>query len=212
MKTLKALLARRSTRTPTPNRARSQSVRSTTAAAISQDSESADSTPQKRPNTILHRNHLRTLKSGLILLLSKVEPMLEGTPFKVPFNVVNTVIDLATAVSENNDHFRALFEQVSHQVGIVNGVLPKTPSAEAKTRIRAFSEYLITELADLDSLSKRSTLKKILRSDEDIEIIETAIRRIDGQLKSFHLEITMSIENKIDNSNVRTLLLLVFHA
>ncbi|KAK7000222.1 hypothetical protein R3P38DRAFT_3405991 [Favolaschia claudopus] len=128
--------------------------------------------------------------------------MLEGSPFKISFSVINTIVDLATTVSENNDHLHALFEQVSQQVYIVNAVLPKTPSTEAKTRIRAFSEYLITELADLDSLSKRSTLKKILESDEDIEIIETAIRRIDGRLRSFHLEITMSIENKIDNSNV----------
>ncbi|KAK6971684.1 hypothetical protein R3P38DRAFT_3297882 [Favolaschia claudopus] len=127
--------------------------------------------------------------------------MLEGSPFKIPFSVINTIVDLATTVSENNDHLHDLFEQVSQQVDIVNAVLPKTPSTEAKTRIRAFSEYLITELADLDSLSKRSTLKKILESDEDIEIIETAIQRIDGRLRSFHLEITMSIENKIDNSN-----------
>ncbi|KAK7000178.1 hypothetical protein R3P38DRAFT_3219058 [Favolaschia claudopus] len=156
----------------------------------------ADSDPIFLPD------YLRTLKSGLILLLSKVEPILEGTPFKIPFGVVNTVIDLATTVSENDNHLHALFNQVSHQVDVVNAVLPKSPSAEAKARICAFFEYLITELADLDSLAERSTLKKILQSDEDIEIIETAIRRIDVRLKSFHLEITMSIENKIDSSNI----------
>ncbi|KAK6971702.1 hypothetical protein R3P38DRAFT_716665 [Favolaschia claudopus] len=55
-------------------------------------------------------------------------------------------------------------------------------------------------------------MKKILESDEDIEIIETAIRKIDGRLKSFHLEITMSIENKIDNSNLDAALRILWNA
>ncbi|KAK7000280.1 hypothetical protein R3P38DRAFT_1843715 [Favolaschia claudopus] len=210
MKTLKAILARRSTRTPRPNPTQSQSARNATATAISADS--ADSTHQKPPSTIFAPTHLRTLKSGLILLLTKVEPMLDGSPFKIPFNVINTVIDLATTVSGNNDHLRALFEHVSQQVDTVNAVLPKTLSADGKARIRAFSEYLVTELADLNSLAERSTLKKILESDEDIEIIESAMKRIDRRLKSFHLEITMSIENKIDSSNIDAALRILYNA
>ncbi|KAK6974052.1 hypothetical protein R3P38DRAFT_3483041 [Favolaschia claudopus] len=144
MNALKALLARWFTRIPRRNPGQNQSGRNTTAVAISQHSESADSTHKKpeSPNTVLQSNHLRTLKSGLILLLSKVEPMLEGSPFQIPFNVVNTVIDLATAVSENDDHFLALFDQVSHHVDIVNTVLPETLSAKAKTRLRVFSEFV----------------------------------------------------------------------
>ncbi|KAK6974935.1 hypothetical protein R3P38DRAFT_2667794 [Favolaschia claudopus] len=72
--------------------------------------------------------------------------------------------------------------------------------------------YLVTELVDLDSFSTRSTLKKILESDEDKQVVETAIRRIDSRIKSFHLEITMSIENKMDNSSIDAALRILYNA
>ncbi|KAK7056133.1 hypothetical protein R3P38DRAFT_2850503 [Favolaschia claudopus] len=132
-------------------------------------------------------DHIRKLKSGLVLLLSRVESILDGTPFKVPIGVVNVVVDLAQSVSDNNDDLRALFQEVSHQLEIVNSVLPDTPTSEGKDRILKFSEFLETELNAIEALTKRSSLKRILESEEDIKTIDAAMRRIDTRLRSFHV-------------------------
>ncbi|KAK6987471.1 NACHT domain-containing protein [Favolaschia claudopus] len=147
-------------------------------------------------------DHIRKLKSGLVLLLSRVESILDGTPFKIPISVVNAVVDLAQSVSDNNDDMRALLQEVSHQLEIVNSVLPDTSTSEGKDRILKFSGFLQTELNVIQTLTKRSSLKRILESDEDIKTIDAAMRRIDTRLRSFHLDITMSIERKVDNSSV----------
>ncbi|KAK6971746.1 hypothetical protein R3P38DRAFT_3413180, partial [Favolaschia claudopus] len=227
------------TKASKPNRARSRSRRNTTTIAISQHSESVDSTHQNhlptpeeglttpaesqsggkiaavaishdpasadsthQTSTVLRPTHLKTLQNGLILLLRKVGPMLDGTPAKIPFAAVNTVIGLATTVSENNDRIRALLEQVSHRVDTVNSAVQETPSPELGARIRALSDCLIAESTGLESLLKRNTLKKILESDEDIEKIETAMRKIDGRLNDFHLKTAVSTEIKVDNLNI----------
>ncbi|KAK6971754.1 hypothetical protein R3P38DRAFT_3141306 [Favolaschia claudopus] len=209
---LKALLARRSTRTPRPNPAGSQSGGNSAAVAISQDPESADDTYQKPPNTVLRPNHLKALKSGLILLLSKVEPMVEGTPAKIAFSAVNTIIDLASTVSANNDHIFALLEQVSHHVDAVSCALPETPSPEIRARINALSDCLIAESTGLESLLKRNTLKKILECDEDIAKIETAMRNINGRLNNFHIQISVLTATGVEKSNADDALLTLYNA
>ncbi|KAK6964743.1 hypothetical protein R3P38DRAFT_983009 [Favolaschia claudopus] len=154
----------------------------------------------------------RALKSGLILLLNKVETMLDGSSFKIPISVVNTIVDLVERVSDNNEQFRALFEEVSRQLDIVNAVLPKNLNDECQDRIRQFSQYLKTELDVLNAIAKRSTVKRILESDEDIKTIEATMRRIDGRLRAFHLDITMSIERKIDTANIDAALRILYSA
>ncbi|KAK6981727.1 hypothetical protein R3P38DRAFT_2807924 [Favolaschia claudopus] len=81
-----------------------------------------------------------TLKLGLILLSKKIEPMLGGTPFRLPFTVVNTIVEVANIF----------------QLNTINAVLPNNPTQEEKEQIRQFSEFLVKELEMIDSLTKRS--------------------------------------------------------
>ncbi|KAK6964725.1 hypothetical protein R3P38DRAFT_3157048, partial [Favolaschia claudopus] len=157
-------------------------------------------------------HYLGLLKSGLILLLNRVESILNGTAFKIPISVVNTVVDLASRVSNNNDRFRVLFQEITHQLDIVNAVLPKTSTAEGRDRIFQFSQSLKIELDILETIADRSTIIQILESDEDISAIEATMRRIDGGLRAFHLDITMSIERKIDTANSNTALRILYSA
>ncbi|KAK7013999.1 hypothetical protein R3P38DRAFT_3004421 [Favolaschia claudopus] len=157
-------------------------------------------------------HYLGLLKSGLILLLNRVESILDGTAFKIPISVVNTVVDLASRVSNNNDRFRVLFQEITHQLDIVNAVLPKTSTAEGRDRIFQFSQSLKIELDILETIAGRSTVNQLIESDEDISTIEATMRRIDGGLRAFHLDITMSIERKIDTANIDAALRILYSA
>ncbi|KAJ6499568.1 hypothetical protein C8R47DRAFT_1211858 [Mycena vitilis] len=151
----------------------------------------SDSIPSKIPE------YLKTLKNGLELLLKKTEPFLEGTPFQIPFSAVNSFIDLATLVSDNNQRFKNLFLDVSQHIDDVNDALNKTTSAETKDRVRYFSERLQQEMGGLDALIKRRTFSKILESDEDTTTVETIVRRIDMQLSRFHRDTILAIEREV---------------
>ncbi|KAK7014035.1 hypothetical protein R3P38DRAFT_1456832 [Favolaschia claudopus] len=219
MKTLKQLIRRRKPRI------QSSSVHgtpSTLVSSIPQGSNAPESSVDSSSPVLVQSriskpespipNYLRTLRSALILLLNRVESILDGTAFKIPVSVVNTVVDLASRVSNNNDRFRALFAELTHQLDIVNTVLPQTSTAEGRDRISQFSQSLKIELNILETIADRSTVNQILESDEDIRTIEATARRIDERLKAFHLDITMSIERKIDAANIDAALRILYSA
>ncbi|KAJ7133650.1 hypothetical protein C8R43DRAFT_1022684 [Mycena crocata] len=174
--------------------------------AASSPEPAADTAPSKIPE------YLKTLKSGLVLLLQKTEPFLEGTPFQIPISVINSFIDLANVVSDNKQGFEDLFKELSNHIAIVNDALGKATSTEAKERVQKLSEVLKEEMDVLDALLRRRTIRKILESDEDTGVIATTVKRIDGHLKQFQLDITMAIERKVDHLTLDSALSVLYQA
>ncbi|KAJ7238950.1 hypothetical protein C8J57DRAFT_1373310 [Mycena rebaudengoi] len=76
--------------------------------------------------------------------------------------------------------------------------MDRATSDDAKERARRLSEFLDQEMKDFDALQKRRTIKKILESDEDAKTMEAAVKRINGQLQNFQLDVITSIEKKME--------------
>ncbi|KAJ7627675.1 hypothetical protein DFH06DRAFT_1339185 [Mycena polygramma] len=146
--------------------------------------------------------YLKTLKSGLVLLLQKTEPFLEGTPFQIPVSVINSFIELANLVSDNDQRFKNLFLEVLQHIDDVNDALKKTTSDEAKDRVHDFSERLQQEMGGIEALIQRRTFSKILESDEDTKTFETTVKRIDAQLSRFHRNVILAIEREVNRLKV----------
>ncbi|KAJ7830230.1 hypothetical protein B0H14DRAFT_3464983 [Mycena olivaceomarginata] len=156
--------------------------------------------------------YLRTLKSGLELLLRNTEPFLEGTPFQIPVKVINAFIELANVISDNNSDLKTLFEDVSKKVEIMNDSLEKAASAEAKDRVCNFSRLLKQEMEHIEEMRSRGLFVKILESDENTKAIAAVVQKIDGLLKDFQLHITIAIERKVDDLTIQSSLNVLYHA
>ncbi|KAJ7165547.1 hypothetical protein C8R43DRAFT_986762 [Mycena crocata] len=179
---------------------------STTPVAASSPEPALDAVPSKIPK------YLKTLKSGLVLLLAKTEPFLAGTPFKIPISVVNSFIDLATVVSDNNQALKDLFLDITQNVSDVNDALERATSAEAKDRVQKLSELLQQEMNRLDVLLKRGTPRKILESDDDTKTIEATVKRIDGHLNKFHRDTILALEGEVNRLKVDSALSILYQA
>ncbi|KAF8203557.1 hypothetical protein K438DRAFT_573498 [Mycena galopus ATCC 62051] len=67
-------------------------------------------------------------------------------------------------------------------------------SGDAKERARKFSEFLMAEMSEFEALQRRPRLAKILQSEEDTKTIEASLKRINGHLQIFQLNVMTSIE------------------
>ncbi|KAG6842661.1 hypothetical protein H0H87_011321, partial [Tephrocybe sp. NHM501043] len=130
------------------------------------------------------KSGLLTAWSGTQLLLSKVEGLLAGTPFKTPVATVNVLIKLGNvcplcvfytqtrlsqeqAVAENNDALKDIIARTEERLNIVAIVLAKEGDTVAHLMIQDFAGILIDKILELHLMSNKATWKKILESDDD---------------------------------------------
>ncbi|KAG6807445.1 hypothetical protein H0H87_001488, partial [Tephrocybe sp. NHM501043] len=85
------------------------------------------------------KSGLLTAWSGTQLLLSKVEGLLAGTPFKTPVATVNVLIKLGNAVAENNDALKDIIARTEERLNIVAIVLAKEGDTVAHLMIQDFA-------------------------------------------------------------------------
>ncbi|KAJ7017325.1 hypothetical protein C8F04DRAFT_469494 [Mycena alexandri] len=150
--------------------------------------------PPSNPNPSPVPEYIRTLKTGLVLLAKKTEPFLDGTPFKIPISVLNTFLDLAGTISDNKSAVEAQLQQLARTVDVINKAMDATTSGDAKERAWKFSEILAAEMREFEALQRRPRLAKIFQSEEDTKTIEASLKRINGHLQIFQLEVMTSIE------------------
>ncbi|KAJ7853561.1 hypothetical protein B0H14DRAFT_3654141 [Mycena olivaceomarginata] len=154
----------------------------------------AETTPTKLPR------HIRKLRRGFELLAKNAQPFLQGTPLQTPIAVLNACIDLANTMADNGSTVKALFRQTSNRLRIVNKALIQARSESAADRVREFTKILIREIQGLDALSRRGIIEKALLSKEDTQTIVETIKRLDGHLGNFQIDVIMSIERNAENA------------
>ncbi|KAG6823257.1 hypothetical protein H0H87_012619, partial [Tephrocybe sp. NHM501043] len=150
------------------------------------------------------KSGLLTAWSGTQLLLSKVEGLLAGTPFKTPVATVNVLIKLGNvcplcvfytqtrlsqeqAVAENNDALKDIIARTEERLNIVAIVLAKEGDTVAHLMIQDFAGILIDKILELHLMSNKATWKKILESDDDKTKISRMFKEIDERTKNFHV-------------------------
>ncbi|KAG6867473.1 hypothetical protein C0993_002343 [Termitomyces sp. T159_Od127] len=147
---------------------------------------------------------MRVTWLGFQMLFNKAEKLLDGTPFKVPINAVNILIELGNNIKNNKDALQGLFTQTMKRLETVNQALIDIEKEDAKFRMVAegFSQSLIEDILELRTMSEKSTWKVILESDEDKANVENILRRIDGETENF-LSFAKSLfkNNKLDSVN-----------
>ncbi|KAH0584804.1 hypothetical protein J132_01573 [Termitomyces sp. J132] len=145
------------------------------------------------------KDRLQLAWNGVELLLKKAEDSLAGTPFRVPVGIVNTLIELYNAVSDNNDELKTQIVRTQERLSAMEHELAKTNDADLKDLIKGFAEKLATKLSELDSISKKATWKKILQNEQDKSQLNNIFKYIDEQIKDFQIRLALKIDQNILN-------------
>ncbi|KAF8223535.1 hypothetical protein L208DRAFT_1381408 [Tricholoma matsutake] len=123
---------------------------------------------------------------GIEQLLKRVEPCLTSTPAKVPFNVLNTIIDIGKAVVGNKNDLKKHIEQTIDRLNVVNDALLKVESdSDVGSAMLTFAEKLIDEAVMLKGMSSNPLWEKIIGNEEDAKKIEGSFKHMDEHTKNF---------------------------
>ncbi|KAG5335803.1 hypothetical protein C0989_000290, partial [Termitomyces sp. Mn162] len=137
---------------------------------------------------IMMRDGLQTAWKGVELLLKKAEKSLAGTPFQVPVGIVNTLIELKNAVSDNNDELRTQIERTQERLSAMEDVLSNNNDTDSKDMMRGFAEKLAIKLHELHHISKNATWKKILQNEQDKSQLNGIFNYINEEIKDFQVK------------------------
>ncbi|KAG5716196.1 hypothetical protein E4T56_gene10766 [Termitomyces sp. T112] len=141
---------------------------------------------------ILMRDGLQLAWNGLQLLLEKAEKSLVGTPFQVPVGIINTLIELKNAVSDNNDELDAQISRTKERLDIIKDVTDKNTGSDEL--MRDFAKKLADKLSDLDKMAEQATWKKILENEQNKSKIDGIFKYIDEQTKDFQMRLALKID------------------
>ncbi|KAJ7301250.1 hypothetical protein DFH08DRAFT_827729 [Mycena albidolilacea] len=122
---------------------------------------------------------------GFKLVVTNVGEFLDGTPFKIPIAVLNTIIGTADAVIDNKASMAELLLQIRERLEIVSRCKP-LPN-DVNPTFQRFARALEAAANELQTMLEAGTFKRILESDEDPEQIEDIFRRVDEATKNFEL-------------------------
>ncbi|KAG5349359.1 hypothetical protein C0989_004400 [Termitomyces sp. Mn162] len=133
------------------------------------------------------KDGLQLAWNSVELLLKKAEETLAGTPFQVPVGIVNNLIELYNAVSDNNDELKTQIVRTQERLSAIEHELAKTNDTDSKDLMKGFAERLANKLSELDSISKKATWKKILQNEQDKSQLNSIFKYIDDQVKDFQV-------------------------
>ncbi|KAG6851700.1 hypothetical protein C0991_006921, partial [Blastosporella zonata] len=137
---------------------------------------------------------LRTAWTGVELLLRKAERSLGGTPFQGPVALVNGLIELISAVSDNKDELHVLMTRTMERLLAVNESLAKNDETDSGDMMKVFAGKLINNINELDKMAKMAGWKQILESEKDKLNIARIFKDINEQTKDFQMRLALKID------------------
>ncbi|KAF8327521.1 hypothetical protein F5887DRAFT_1164142, partial [Amanita rubescens] len=135
--------------------------------------------------------------NGLKLFLRHFEPFLAGTVFKAPVAVINSLIDLSEAISDNNRAMKALMVKLIDRVKVMSEACNDAQSSEAKKRIDEFIGVLVHDCNKVQKLRTDPSWKKVLTNEEVTKKIQGIIQGMDQALAMFQVKVILNIERDI---------------
>ncbi|KAH0584862.1 hypothetical protein H2248_008140 [Termitomyces sp. 'cryptogamus'] len=138
------------------------------------------------------KDGLQLAWNGVELLLKKAEKSLAGTPFQVPVGIINTLIELKTAVSDNNNELDAQITRTRERLDIVKDI--NDNNTDSDEFMEEFTKKLAVKLSDLDQMAKKATWKKTLENEQDKSEVNSIFKYIDEQTKDFQMRLALKID------------------
>ncbi|KAG6895959.1 hypothetical protein C0992_011298 [Termitomyces sp. T32_za158] len=133
---------------------------------------------------------------GAQLFLKRFAKVFDHDPVKIAVNLAVVLIDLGNAIADNKDALKELLSQIESRLEVVNSASMQieVEETEFRTRIESFAQLLNQNILELKTMSKRSTWKVILESDEDKAKNKKILKNIDRETNTFVLIINLKIE------------------
>ncbi|KIK53166.1 hypothetical protein GYMLUDRAFT_1026911 [Collybiopsis luxurians FD-317 M1] len=131
--------------------------------------------------------------TGFKLVSEKVEGFLDGTPFKIPVAIINTLIDISDAVITNRESMKDLLLSIDTRLQSVMQEFLKLESPdEIKSSFGRFAEKLVDAANQLGEMKEKGILQQIFESNEDPGKIKQIYGQVDEATTNFQLEMTLA--------------------
>ncbi|KAG6875084.1 hypothetical protein C0992_005281, partial [Termitomyces sp. T32_za158] len=138
--------------------------------------------PDHDLNTMI-KDGLKSVLHGVELLLKKAEKSTAGTPFQAPISGLNSLIELKNAVLQNNDELNIQIAMITERLEVIKDANNQNPNSADLTN--EFAGKLQDKLKELDEMSKKSLLNKVINSEEVKSQINYIFKDIDNAWNIF---------------------------
>ncbi|KAE9394627.1 hypothetical protein BT96DRAFT_886390 [Gymnopus androsaceus JB14] len=130
--------------------------------------------------------------SGFKLLVKNANEVLEGTPLKLPVQIINNLIEIAEGVADNNDKIKEILQMTDQRLKRIFEDIAKWKDMDG---IQSCFGHFCKALTDADihlrKMNASGLIKQTVQSSDNKEEIERILKSIDNATQNFQLDITL---------------------
>ncbi|KAF5348407.1 hypothetical protein D9757_014482 [Collybiopsis confluens] len=115
---------------------------------------------------------------GLHQVTELIEPLLEGTPFKTPLVVFNTISKIAETNIDNQDKMQQLFQDIKDYLEMVNEALMQ---GMRKNRGHGFAKFLVDQTLKLYNMQSQNIIKQVIATATISQHLQDMVAGLDKE-------------------------------
>ncbi|KAF5345507.1 hypothetical protein D9757_014304 [Collybiopsis confluens] len=115
---------------------------------------------------------------GLHQVTELIEPLLEGTPFKTPLVVFNTISKIAETNIDNQDKMQQLFQDMKDYLEMVNEALMQ---GMRKNRGHGFAKFLVDQTLKLYNMQSQNIIKQVIATATISQHLQDMVAGLDKE-------------------------------
>ncbi|KAE9385621.1 hypothetical protein BT96DRAFT_574609 [Gymnopus androsaceus JB14] len=130
--------------------------------------------------------------SGFKLLVTNANEVLEGTPLKLPVQIIKNLIEIAEVVADNNDKMKEILQMTDQRLKRIFEDIAKWKDMDGiQSCFGHFCKALTEADIHLRKMDATGLIKQTVQSSDNKEEIEKILRSIDDATQDFQLDITL---------------------
>ncbi|TFL06839.1 hypothetical protein BDV98DRAFT_209 [Pterulicium gracile] len=122
---------------------------------------------------------------GIVLLMRRINPALDGTPAKIPFAAILSIADVFEAMEKLSESEMEIYSRLADRLEIFRRALVKSEeNTESQARLVDFIEFLDTIGMELEKVRGTKTWRKVCQTPEIQAVIQELDRKLFVKLRS----------------------------
>ncbi|KAF5382386.1 hypothetical protein D9757_009816 [Collybiopsis confluens] len=123
---------------------------------------------------------------GLHQVTELIEPLLEGTPFKTPLVVFNTISKIAETSIDNQEKMRQLFQDIKDYLEMVDEALMQ---GMRKNRAHGFAKFLVDQTLKLYDMQSQNITKQVIATATISQHLQDMVAGLDKECQKIQIRL-----------------------